>query len=35
MIVSGKKESSIFPMYDPLNVKLLKCLKLQFCYLNE
>ena len=30
-----KKENSIFSIYDPLGVKLLTRLRLQFSHLNE
>ena len=35
MVVTEKKENSLFSVYDPLGVKLLTCLKLQFSHLNE
>ena len=34
-IVSEKKESSLFCIYDPLGVKLLARVRLQFSHLNE
>ena len=36
-IISEKKknETSLFCVYDPLGVKLLTCLRLQFSHLNE
>ena len=34
-IVSGKKENLLFFTYDPLGVKLLTSLRLQFSHLNE
>ena len=35
MIVTEKKENSLFSVYDPLGVKLLPCVRLQFSHLNE
>ena len=35
MIVTEKKENSLFSVYDPLGVKLLTRLRLQFSHLNE
>ena len=35
MIVTEKKENSLFSVYDPLGVKLLSRLRLQFSQLNE
>ena len=35
LIKCKKKENSIFSIYDPLGVKLLTCLRLQFSPLNE
>ena len=35
LIKCKKKENSIFAIYDPLGVKLLTHLRLQFCHLNE
>ena len=35
LVKCEKKENSIFSIYDPLAVKLLTCLRLQFSHLNE
>ena len=35
MIVTEKKENALFSVYDPLGVKLLTRLRLQFTHLNE
>ena len=35
LIKCGKKENSLFSINDPLGVKLLTCLRLQFSHLNE
>ena len=35
MILTEKKENSLFAVYDPLRVKLLTHLRLQFSHLNE
>ena len=35
MIVTEKKENFLFSVYDPLGVKLLTRLTLQFSHLNE
>ena len=34
-VTEKKKENSLFSIYDPLGVKLLICLRLQFSYLSE
>ena len=34
-IISEKKEDSSIRIYDPLGVKLLTDVRLQFCHLNE
>ena len=35
MIKCGKKENSVFPIHDPLGVKLFIRLRLQFSHLNK
>ena len=35
MIISEKKENPLFSVYDPLGVKLLTRLRLEFSHLNE
>ena len=34
-IINEKQENSLFSVYDPLGVKLLTCLRLQFSHLND
>ena len=35
MIISDKNENPLFSVYDPLSVKLLMCLRLEFSHGNE